>query len=83
LHLNGLSKELLSINLALHILSLLKDEVDHNTNFIALRYHEGQSRINSPATVKELFPQIPVESVSVKRIRKKPATKTDDLLWES
>jgi hypothetical protein len=43
LHLNGLGKAVLSINLALRILSLLKKEINLDTNIIALRHYEVES----------------------------------------
>jgi hypothetical protein len=55
--------------------------VDPNTNLIAFKYHEVQSQASSPAIPKELYPKIPVESVSSKHIRKKPAAGTQDILW--
>jgi hypothetical protein len=84
LHLNRLGKEILSLNLALHIFSLIEKENNFNTNITALRYHEVQSRTTS-SFVNHFFPSTPVEIVentSVKPIRKKLVTKMNDFLWE-
>jgi hypothetical protein len=83
LHLNRLGKEILSLNLAFHIVSLIEKENNFNTNIIALRYHEVQT---TSSFVNQLFPSTPVEIVentSVKHIRKKLVTKTNDFLWET
>jgi hypothetical protein len=80
LHLNRLGKEILSLNLAHHIFSLIEKENNFNTNIIALRYYEVQSRTTS-SFVNQLFPSAPaeiVENTSVKRIRKKHVTKRND-----
>jgi hypothetical protein len=72
-------KEILALNLALYIFSLIEKENNFNTNIISLRYHEVQSRTTS-SFVNQLFPLTPaeiVENTSVKCIRKKPITKTN------
>jgi hypothetical protein len=67
LHLNKLGKQLLTIQLAQHILSLLMKEEEQNTELISLKYHEDQSQTNN--------------NVQEKRIRKKPVTRNQDFLW--
>jgi hypothetical protein len=83
LHMNYLGKELLSLNLVLHIFSLIEKINNHSTNIIALGVHKVHPQTISP--IKQLPPLISVktvENMSVKRNRKKPVTKTNDFLWE-
>jgi hypothetical protein len=82
LHLSDLGKEILSFNLVLHI--FIEKENKFSTNVRALSYYGLQPRTIS-SSVNQPFPLTSVESVentSVKHIRKKPVTKTNDFLWE-
>ena len=81
LHLNGLGKKIVSLNLALLVFSLVKKATNMSINIIPLGYHEAQARITSISpNVNHILPQSTVERN--KCIRKKPVTKTNDFLWE-
>lgn len=83
LHLNDQGKKMLSCNIILQIFSLIEKQNNHST-IIALIYYEVQSRTVN-LSVNQPFPLTPVETVentSIKRIRKKPVTNTNDFLWE-
>jgi hypothetical protein len=73
-------KEMLSLNLVLHILSLIDEINYHNTNVIALEFHEVHPQSISP--IKQSSPIVISVETAVnmpeKRTRKKPVTKTND-----
>jgi hypothetical protein len=59
-HVNRLSKQILALNIVLHIFSLLEQKNNLSTNIIALKYHEVHIRTISP--VEQLSPMNSVET---------------------
>jgi len=82
LHLNELRKELLSNQLALHILSVL-EEVQVNANPITLRWYDKNLHVNVPSTDMPSHALTPTNYQPLtehvpKHIKKLPVTRKDD-----
>jgi hypothetical protein len=83
-HLNSVGKEILSLTLVLKIFSLIEEKNNLSTNIKELSYHETKTQIIS-SSENQPFPPIFVANTGktlTKRIRKKPVTKNNDILWE-
>jgi hypothetical protein len=83
LHLNNLGKEILSLSLALKILSLVEQKENHSANVIELSYYELITQTTDSLENQPILP-VPTTNAEItlpKCIRKKPVTKTDDFLW--
>jgi hypothetical protein len=78
-----LGKEILSLNLVLHIFSLIEKINNRSTIIIPLGYYKVHPQTISP--IKQSPPLIldkTVEKMPVRQNRRKPVTKTNDFLWE-